>query len=164
MKTFPRRPDGTRKPTFETEDELLETFAEYKQWLADNPIKSFEKTHVIQGDLVPSYRELIRSPTQQGWANFIGVTPQGWRFMCGGDSDEDATEMQRLCKLVDCAIKSEMIELAAAEAINPGFVARLVGLAEKTDHVSSDGSMTPKGRTLDDFYKEPDVPAKSSAS
>lgn len=31
----------------------------------------------------------------------------------------------------------------------------------KVDHMSSDGSMTPKGRTLDDFYRSADVPAKS---
>lgn len=35
--------------------------------------------------------------------------------------------------------------------------------AQKIDHSSKDGTMSPKGRSLDDFYKnpqEPDVPAK----
>lgn len=35
--------------------------------------------------------------------------------------------------------------------------------AQKIDHSSKDGTMSPKGRNLDDFYKnpqEPDVPAK----
>ena len=38
--------------------------------------------------------------------------------------------------------------------------AKLLGLGKVTlDHTSSDGSMTPVGRSLDDFYA-PDVPAK----
>lgn len=32
---------------------------------------------------------------------------------------------------------------------------------ERIDHTSSDGSMSPKGKSLDDFYGEPDVSAKS---
>lgn len=31
---------------------------------------------------------------------------------------------------------------------------------EKVDHSSTDGTMSPKGRTLDDFYAAPDVPPK----
>ena len=158
MKTFPRRPDGTRKPRFENADELIDTFNAYLQELDSDPIKVFDRNFVIDGQIHPSYRERVRAPTHVGWADFIGVTPQGWRHMCkeGELADE--------CKRVDNHINRCLLELGAAEAINPGFTARLAGLAEKTDHVSSDGSMTPKGRTLDDFYKEPDVPAKSSAS
>lgn len=33
--------------------------------------------------------------------------------------------------------------------------------ASKHDHTSSDGSMSPKGKSLDDFYGDADVPAKS---
>jgi len=32
---------------------------------------------------------------------------------------------------------------------------------ERIDHTSSDGSMSPKGKSLDDFYGDADVPAKS---
>lgn len=32
---------------------------------------------------------------------------------------------------------------------------------ERVDHVSSDGTMTPKGNNLDEFYKAADVPVKS---
>lgn len=39
--------------------------------------------------------------------------------------------------------------------------AKLLGLDKQViDHISSDASMSPKGRNLDDFYAKPDVPAK----
>ncbi len=34
---------------------------------------------------------------------------------------------------------------------------------QEIDHTSSDGSMSPQGRTLDDFYKDHDVQAKPGA-
>jgi hypothetical protein len=44
---------------------------------------------------------------------------------------------------------------AAAGELNQAIIARELNLADKKDHTSSDGSMTP--RTLDDFYAKPDT-------
>lgn len=40
--------------------------------------------------------------------------------------------------------------------------AKLLGLGKQViDHTSSDGSMSPKGKSLDDFYKDADVSSES---
>lgn len=67
-------------------------------------------------------------------------------------------------RLVDVMQEHMTLNGGITGEFNP-TIAKLVlsnnhGYSEKvqTDHTSSDGSMTPKGRSLDDFYK--DVPAK----
>lgn len=59
------------------------------------------------------------------------------------------------------ALFGEKPQAAAMVAATMGK-AKILGLEapSKIDHTSSDGSMSPKGRKLDDFYSETDVPAK----
>jgi len=158
MKTFPRRPDGTRKPKFETPEDVTRAFDAYMEWLEENPHVVLDKHLVVNGVVTAAEKTLARSPTRQSWCRYLGITKQGWHHI------RKQEHLADVCLEIDEEIDSHIIDLALVERVNPGFAARLTGLAEKTDHVSSDGSMTPKGRTLDDFYKEPDVPAKSSAS
>lgn len=60
------------------------------------------------------------------------------------------------------ALHQEKPQAAAMVAATMGK-AKILGLEapSKIDHTSSDGSMSPKGRKLDDFYSDTDVPAKS---
>ena len=57
------------------------------------------------------------------------------------------------------ALSAETPQSGPAVAATMGK-AKLLGLDKQVvDHISSDGSMSPKGKSLDDFYAE-DVPAK----
>lgn len=59
--------------------------------------------------------------------------------------------------LRDKALEAEQFSAAITAETNRGKAAGLY--TEKVDHTSSDGSMSPKGKSLDDFYG--DVPAQS---
>ncbi|WJV25902.1 MULTISPECIES: terminase small subunit [Pseudomonas] len=58
--------------------------------------------------------------------------------------------------LRDKALEAEQFSAAITAETNRGKAAGLY--TEKVDHTSSDGSMSPKGKSLDDFYSG-DVPA-----
>lgn len=58
--------------------------------------------------------------------------------------------------LRDKALEAEQFSAAITAETNRGKAAGLY--TEKVDHTSSDGSMSPKGKSLDDFYAG-DVPA-----
>jgi phage terminase small subunit len=58
--------------------------------------------------------------------------------------------------LRDKALEAEQFSAAITAETNRGKAAGLY--TEKVDHTSSDGSMSPKGKSLDDFYTG-DVPA-----
>lgn len=53
---------------------------------------------------------------------------------------------------IEQVIFTQKFEGAAADLLNANIISRELGLADKQDLTSSDGSMTPKG--LDDFYAD----------
>lgn len=63
-----------------------------------------------------------------------------------------------LKRLRDLAESDGKFSAAVTAEINRGKASGLY--VEKVDHTSSDGTMSPKGKTLDDFYQEADVSAK----
>lgn len=82
-----------------------------------------------------------------------------WRMKDSQDIPELAAATIKSVTMTKFGPKIEMYDrLSAIQQL-----ARMQGWesAQKHDHTSSDGSMSPKGLTLDDFYGPADVPAKS---
>lgn len=97
--------------------------------------------------------------------------------MTKGEDGEEEPKTQTIWRIKDSA---ELNELAAASIKSVTFTKQgpkiemhdakaameLLGkwqgweAAQKVDHMSSDGTMSPKGRSLDDFYSAADVPVK----
>lgn len=94
----------------------------------------------------------------------VGVNSDGeeilestWKIKDSEDIDPDVMACIKSVTMTKNGPKIELHDQQAAIkqlAIMQGWDS-----ATKFDHTSSDGSMTPKGRDLDDFYKDRDVPA-----
>ena len=59
----------------------------------------------------------------------------------------------RVTKKVEQIIYNQKFAGATAGLMNPNIIARDLGLSDKTDHTSSDGSMSPK-KNFNDFYED----------
>jgi len=81
-----------------------------------------------------------------------------WRMKDSGEISEAAALAIKSVTMTKFGPKLELHDrLSAIQQL-----ARMQGweAAQKFDLTSSDGSMSPKGKSLDDFYGNPDVPAK----
>ena len=58
---------------------------------------------------------------------------------------------------IENIIKSQKFEGAAAELLNPNIIARDLGLSDKKDLTSSDGSMTPRPNVVVSDQKTADT-------
>lgn len=113
-------------------------------------------TYKEQGDLVPTVVGLalaldVATNTIYSWAK-----------------NEICPEFLSIFTRIEQIQHQGLINGGLSGAFNPAITKMMLtkhGYSEKQeiDHTSSDGSMSPKGRTLDDFYKDHDVPTKPGA-
>lgn len=120
-----------------------------------------ERSHVAQYDptkasgksVAKKWRDLFdetRKRFKQEIAE-IPIADQAYRLR---QLQRMAQEAMRRKNIV---LAASLLEQAAKEA-GGMFTNR-----RSLDHTSSDGSMSPQGRSLDDFYEDHDVPVKSGA-
>lgn len=138
-----------RDKLFASKDALWEACCEYFEWVEDNPLwemKPFHYQGVVTQEPVPK----MRAMTLDGLCVFLDINKATWvRWREDNDFCDVVTR-------VDSIIREQKFAGAAAELLNPNIIARDLGLTDKSehDHRSSDGSMSPKGKTLDDFYHD----------
>ena len=127
-----------RDKLFQSSDLLWEACCEYFQWVEDNPL--FEmKPFAYQGEVVQEPVAKMRAMTKAGLCLFLGVDQTTWnRWKEGEDKD-----FCRVTREVEEVIYSQKFAGAAADLLNANIIARDLGLADKSDHTSSDGSMKP---------------------
>lgn len=94
---------------------------------------------------------------QNDIAAYIDVDPKTLRKHYRRELDTAETR-------ANAAVAKRLYEQATGDSVPAAifWLKARAGWREKTDvnHVSEDGSMTPKGRSLDDFYRDASVPAK----
>lgn len=136
-----------RDKLFSSDEALWEACCEYFQWVEDNPLWE-DKVSFYQG--VPTHDPIqkMRPMTIGGLCIFLDINRSTWTDW---KTDEDFSAVVTRAENI---IYEHKFAGAAADLLNPNIIARDLGLADKTDHTSSDGSMTPKEpRTLADFYE-----------
>lgn len=123
---------------YQSPDELWEECVEYFDWVEANPM--IDQTLVtFQGsgslEAVPKMRAMSLKSL---WA-FIGIASNTWQEY------KQREEFQETIALVEQIIVDQKFTGAAAGLLNATIVQRDLGLGEvvKTDHTSSDGSMSP---------------------
>jgi hypothetical protein len=127
-----------RNPKFETADQLLDACLQYFEWNEDNPLYK-DQLVTFQGSATHEPVAQMRAMTLHGLCMFIGVARSTW--------DEWRTsrpDFSDVLAQVEDAIFRQKFEGAAADLLNAGIIARELGLADKKDVVSSDGTMTPQ--------------------
>lgn len=133
---------------FNSPDELWNAAVEYFEWVEDNPLEE-EKVFHAQGIITRAMVTKMRAMTIQGLCLYLDIDEQ---TLANYEKKED---FFGIVKQIKSVIYEQKFTGAAADLLNPNIISRDLGLADKKDHLSSDGSMSPKEPvTLDDFYAE----------
>lgn len=130
--------NGGRPRTFETPEDMMEAAIAYFKWADSNPLIE-EKAFQFQGAPVMADINKMRPYTLKAFMLHAGSSYQSW-------SDYRArAEFSEVVNAIDDTIRTQKFDGAVAGLMNPNIIARDLGLADKQDLTSSDGSMTPKG-------------------
>ena len=126
------------KPKFDNPDDLWDACVEYFDWVEETPLLE-DKLVTFQGMATHEPVAKMRAMTISGLCLFLDVSRSTW--------DEWRTsrpDLSYIMKRAEAVIYEQKFTGAAADLLNPNIIARDLGLADKTDHTSSDGTMSPK--------------------
>ena len=135
---------GRQRSTLYTDPgDFLIAAADYFQWCEDHPILE-EQVNVWQGSVVRTDLKKCRAFTKTGLANHLGISVS--RLTTYKEKGDDWAEVMALIEQV---IYTQKFEQAAAGTLNASIVTRDLGLADKQDFSSSDGTMASKPTVIE---------------
>lgn len=141
-----------RDKLFASADALWEACCEYFEWVEANPLYEM-KAFAYQGVVVQEPVAKMRAMTMGGLCIFLDIDETTWRAW------RKSEDFSPVVLRVDKVIYEQKFTGAAADLLNPNIIARDLGLADKQD-VTTNGESLNKGRTLEDFYAQSNVPVK----
>lgn len=115
-----------RKPLFTDPDVLLAACVEYLEWVDDNPLYAVELVK-FQGEAKQVQVPKMRAMTIVGLCNFLDINRSTWQEY------RKKAEFSAIVEHVEDCIRQQKIEGAAADMLNSSFIAREMGLADKTE-------------------------------
>lgn len=116
-----------RDKLFQTPEILWEACQEYFQWNHDNPLQAAELVK-FQGNAKVKHVPKLRAMTIGGLHIFLGINSATW-------SDYKARkEYSTIITQVELIIRTQKLEGAAADLLNPNIIAREIGLTDKVQH------------------------------
>lgn len=127
-----------RDKIFASADLLWQACQEYFQWVENNPLME-AKPFSFQGSSWIESVPKMRAMTKAGLCFFLSIdetTFNRWR-------DGEDQDFRRVTREAEHVIYQQKFAGAAADLLNANIIARDLGLADKKDHTSSDGTMTP---------------------
>lgn len=135
-----------RNPIFSDPEQIADGATEYFQWVESNPLWESKAFH-NSGEVVTAELPKMRAMTIEGLCNFLDIGVHTWHDY------RKRENFSAVCARVEQIIRQQKFEGASADLLNASIIARDLGLAEKQDHTSSDGSMTPKEASPRDMAK-----------
>jgi len=130
------------KPKFAEAEDLWSACCEYFEWVEQNPLYE-DRLVTFQGAATHEPVAKMRAMTIQGMCIFLDVTHDTWI-----EWRKSRPDLSEVISRAEAIIYQQKFSGAAADLLNANIIARDLGLADKTDHTSSDGSMTPKPTTI----------------
>lgn len=127
-----------RNRLFASAELLWEACCEYFQWVEDNPLLEM-KPFAYQGVVIQEPVAKMRAMTINGLCLFLDIDETTWRAW------REVDDFSMVVSKAEKIIYEQKFTGAAADLLNPNIIARDLGLADKKDIGSSDGSMTPRG-------------------
>jgi DNA-packaging protein gp3 len=127
-----------RNPKFETADDLEDACLQYFEWNEANPLYK-DQLVTFQGAATHEPVAQMRAMTLHGLCMFIGIARSTW-----DEWKQSRPDFSEVIAKVEDAIFRQKFEGASADMLNANIIARELGLADKKDLSSSDGSMSPK--------------------
>ena len=125
-----------RKPKFASPEILHSACMEYFEWVEENPLYE-AKAFAYQGQVTVEYLPKMRAMTIAGLCLFLDIDNSTW-FDYKAKPD-----FSNVCEAVEKAMYQQKFTGASADLLNASIIARDLGLADKQDLTSSDGSMSP---------------------
>lgn len=125
-----------RPVAIETPEDFERLAMEYIQWVKNNPV---EKTITAAFQGVISYEKVphTRPMTQYGLAAHMGI---GLSTLKDYGAKENFSAMfKHICAIMT----AHNVDGASSGDMNGNIISRIEGLADKKDHSSTDGTMTP---------------------
>lgn len=132
-KFWEMRSSHGRNPIFHDAAELWDAACEYFQWVEDNHIED-EQLFAYQGVVTVHQAKKVRPMTIQGLCLFLDISRQGWSEYKAKEDFSDIVER------IETTIYDQKFAGATVGIFNANIIARELGLADKADHTSSDGS------------------------
>ena len=126
------------RPKFANADDLWAACCEYFEWTESNPLheaKAFAYEGVVTVEPLPK----MRAMTIGGLCMFIDIEESTWR-----EWRQSRSDLSAVISRAEAVIYRQKFEGASAGLLVPNIIARDLGLANKQDHTSSDGTMTPR--------------------
>ncbi|MGU3399239.1 DNA-packaging protein [Brucellaceae bacterium D45D] len=128
------------KPKFENADDLWSACVEYFNWVDENPLYK-DQLVTFQGSATHEPVAQMRAMTIAGLCLFLDISRETWTEWRSSRPD-----LSDIIARAEAVIYQQKFSGAAADLLNASIIARELGLADKQDHTSSDGSMTPPTR------------------
>lgn len=128
-----------RTPIFADPDVLWAACEEYFAWVEENPLWE-SKPFAFQGVVTVEAMPKMRAMTISGLCIFLDIARKSW------DEYRSRKDFLPVVTRVEEIIRTQKFEGASADLLNPNIIARDLGLADKKDLTSSDGTMTPPTR------------------
>ena len=130
-------------PKFKSPQEMWELAVEYFKWCGEHVVLE-ERTGFYQGTAASAYVGHKRPMTQSGLCVFLGIGVSTWHDYKKRDVFSEVT------REIESVMYEQKFTGAATGQFNANIIARDLGLADKQDLSSSDGSMSPK--SFSDLY------------
>ncbi len=132
-----KRSSHGRKPIFKKPADLLDAGLQYCKHVEDNPLKE-EKVFCYQGEVTKTTINKMRAMTEEGLCTYIGISLETWRKY------KLKPDFVAVCKQIQTIFYEQKLTGASADLLNASIIARHLGLKDRTDLSSDDGSMSPK--------------------
>lgn len=123
------------KRLFKTPQELWDKADEYFTWMDENPMIGFKVTQT-NGMIVEMVEPKMRAMSVSSLCTHLCISRMSW------DEYSKKEEFRDTCAAVELIIYNQKFEGAAADMLNPGIIARELGLKDRTDVTSGDESIT----------------------
>jgi len=147
------------KPKFDNPEDLWEACVEYFEWNEDNPLME-TKGFAFQGVVTKETFPKMRAMTIAGLCLFLDIDRTTW-----DDWKKTRSDLSHIITRSEAVIFKQKFEGASADLLNGNIIARELGLADKQDHQSTDGTMSPSGaKKLSEFLdvRKPSGPTESA--
>ena len=128
------------KPKFEDPDDLWAACVEYFEWVEANPLLE-DKLIPFQGKAGHETVRKMRAMTITGLCGFLDISQRSW-----GHWRSNRIDLSEVIERVESIIYQQKFEGAAADLLNANIISRELGLSDKKEHTSPDGSMSPAAK------------------
>ncbi len=120
---------------FQAGDALWQACVSYFDWATSHPFKE-DRVFSYKGEQTHESVSLLRAFTLSGLCLHLGVTEETWRAW-----RKDRPDLKEVITKAESVVHQQKFEGGAAGLLNANIIARDLGLADKKDHQSTDGSI-----------------------